>query len=93
MSGPGIIVFDEPTCGLDQEGVGRFVALAYFLKKMGIGIVIISHDGDLLRTLSDNILLMDKDSRHSLMTTDKFFNDSKLAAIISPLTWSASYFK
>ncbi|MFH2050734.1 MAG: energy-coupling factor transporter ATPase [bacterium] len=90
---PGIIVFDEPTCGLDQEGVGRFVALANFLKNMGIGIVIISHDGDLLRTLSDNILLMDKESRHSLMTTDKFFDDSKLAAIVSPLTWSTNYFK
>lgn len=90
---PGIIIFDEPTCGLDQEGVGRFVSLVNFLKKIGIGIVIISHDGDLLKALSDNILLMDKESRHSLMTTDNFFKDSKLAAIVSPLTWSNDFFK
>jgi len=89
---PGIIIFDEPTCGLDQEGVGRFVALANYLKSLGIGIVIISHDGDILRMLSDNILLMDKKSKPCTITSDNFFNDSKLSSIVSSLTWSSDYF-
>lgn len=89
---PSIIVFDEPTCGLDQEGVGRFVALANYLKKQGIGIVIISHDGDIHRMLSDNILLMEKESKHRIMTSETFFDDDKLSTIISPLTWSSDYF-
>ena len=89
---PGIIIFDEPTCGLDQEGVGRFVALANYLKTQGIGVVIISHDGDILRMLSDNILLMEKESKHRIMASDKFFNDTELSSIVSPLTWSFGFF-
>ncbi len=89
---PGIIVFDEPTCGLDQEGVGRFVALAKNLKKQGTGIVIISHDGDILRMLSDTILLMEKESSPKVMASNQFFKDDNLSSIVSPLTWSSDYF-
>jgi energy-coupling factor transport system ATP-binding protein len=53
---PPFVVFDEPTCGLDPEGVGRFVSLARRLKQAETGQVIISHDLDLLRGLCDRII-------------------------------------
>lgn len=53
---PDFIIFDEPTCGLDPEGVGRFMTMVLNLKQEGKGIVLISHDGDLLESLCGQIL-------------------------------------
>ena len=52
---PPFIIFDEPTCGLDQEGVGRFTLLAAALRQQGVGLMIISHDGDIIRRLADRV--------------------------------------
>lgn len=57
--GPSFILFDEPTCGLDPEGVGRFVSLTRALKQAGLGQAIISHDQPLLKAISDRILSLD----------------------------------
>ncbi len=57
--GPSFILFDEPTCGLDPEGVGRFVSLTRALKQAALGQAIISHDQPLLKATSDRILSLD----------------------------------
>jgi energy-coupling factor transporter ATP-binding protein EcfA2 len=53
---PSFVVFDEPTCGLDPEGVGRFIRLSRDLKAGGIGQVIVSHDGEVIRALADRVM-------------------------------------
>ncbi|MBK7140592.1 MAG: ATP-binding cassette domain-containing protein [bacterium] len=50
---PPFIVFDEPTCGLDPAGVGKFIELVRHLKQSGIGQIVISHDHAQLRGLCD----------------------------------------
>jgi len=86
---PRIIVFDEPTCALDQEGVSRFIALANSLKEKGAGVVVISHDGDVIRALADTVLHLDDTGGCQAMTADEFFGLRSYATIVSPLTWSA----
>ncbi len=85
---PGIVVFDEPTCGLDQEGVGRFVRLARNLRERGHGLVIITHDGDVVKALADRVLLLDADRHCQAFEASAFFVDPVRAAVSTP-TWSA----
>jgi energy-coupling factor transport system ATP-binding protein len=56
---PDFIVFDEPTCALDCEGVGRFISMASALKKSGLGVIIISHHEEVVRALADKIIAFD----------------------------------
>ncbi len=84
---PDIVVFDEPTCALDQEGVGRFVALARSLRQRGQGVVIITHDGDVVKALADRILLMGADRQCRVYPASEFFVDPARAAVSKP-TWA-----
>lgn len=57
---PKIILFDEPTIGLDNNNKKKFIELIKKLKENNKTIIIVSHDVDLLYQLSDNILIIDK---------------------------------
>ena len=80
---PDFVVFDEPTCALDQEGVGRFILLAAELKRQGRGLVVITHDGHVLKALADRILYLKGNLQHRLLTADEFFADSRTAGVVS----------
>ncbi len=82
---PDFIIFDEPTCGLDPEGVGLFIKLIQNLKKYRKGIIIISHDGYLLNKLTDKILLIDNNGSGRFFNSSLFFDNKQLSSIISPV--------
>ena len=84
--GPRFLVVDEPTCGLDQEGVGRFLDLSKRLSHSGVGVMIISHDGSLIRQLTERVLYFPGDGTSRLLPTDQFFDDPELQKIVSPVT-------
>ena len=65
---PDFLIFDEPTCALDPEGVGRFILLAESLKKAGMGVIIITHDRDLVEKLADRIVSLDGRGNYRLMS-------------------------
>ncbi|MCH7946819.1 MAG: ATP-binding cassette domain-containing protein [candidate division Zixibacteria bacterium] len=65
---PEFLIFDEPTCALDPEGVGRFILLAESLKKAGMGVIIITHDQQLVEKLADRILSLDGRGNYRLMS-------------------------
>lgn len=46
VSGPRLLVLDEPTAGVDQKTQGSFYSLLGRLHKSGIAIIIVSHDLD-----------------------------------------------
>ena len=85
---PRFVIFDEPTCGLDQEGVGRFIDMARRLKDGGVGIMIISHEGDLIRTLADRVLYLDGKTGAVELPTGDFFENPQYASILSPISHS-----
>jgi energy-coupling factor transporter ATP-binding protein EcfA2 len=80
---PSFVVFDEPTCGLDPEGVGRFMRLSQSLRERGIGQLIISHDGDIIRSLSHRVLYLPGDGRAAEMTTEEFFGSPAYRSVVS----------
>lgn len=80
---PDFVVFDEPTCGLDPEGVGRFVLLARRLKSLGTGLVVISHDGQVTGSLADRIVLLRGDANNLVMSRDEFFADPGYCRVVS----------
>ncbi len=55
---PSFIFFDEPTCGLDHEGIELFKKMAIKLRKNGIGIIIVSHYGNIILELADQIIFL-----------------------------------
>ena len=88
--GPRFVVFDEPTCSLDQDGVGRFIRLCRWLKQQRAGVVIITHDGDIIHALADRVLMLSGDGGHQLVDNERFFQDPQLASVVSSLTGNNS---
>jgi len=57
---PEIIIFDEPTIGLDYNNKKKLIKLIKMLKnKYGKTIIIASHDVDLMYQLCDNLIIID----------------------------------
>ena len=80
---PSFVVFDEPTASLDQEGVGRFVALSRLLKAKGMGQVVISHEGQIIRALADRVLYLRGDGSYELVTTEDLFARREFAGVVA----------
>jgi len=52
---PGFVFFDEPTCGLDYAGLKLFKKLVFELKDKGVGVVLVSHQGNIIMETADEI--------------------------------------
>ena len=57
---PKIIIFDEPTAGLDPEGEKQIIEIIKKLKNKGKTIIVVSHAIDIALEIADEILLIDK---------------------------------
>jgi energy-coupling factor transporter ATP-binding protein EcfA2 len=80
---PSLVIFDEPTAGLDGEGVGRFISLSHALKSMNLGQLVISHDGDVVRQVCDRVLYLTRRGELLPLTVAELFGDPRLAGMIS----------
>lgn len=80
---PDFVIFDEPTCGLDWQGVELFANLAEKLKKAGKGLIIISHDGEIIQRLCDKILYLKDQDNHIFYDKSDFFSDNCLSTVLS----------
>lgn len=57
---PDILLFDEPTSALDPETVGEVLEVMTKLAKSGMTMVVVTHEMDFARDVSDRVLFMDK---------------------------------
>jgi len=80
---PSFVIFDEPTAGLDGEGVGRFIALSRALKELGVGQMIVSHDGDVVRQLCDRVAYMTRRGDLLPLSLSELFEDPRYAGVVS----------
>jgi len=56
---PDVILFDEPTSALDPELVGEVLNVIKDLSKENITMIIVTHEMDFAREISDRIVFMD----------------------------------
>ncbi len=77
-----LIIFDEPTCGLDDGGIGAFRRMVRSLQSKGKTIVIISHNSDIIADLADRVALL-KDGRITATAPPReFFSSDEYKAIL-----------
>lgn len=55
---PSILLFDEPTSALDQSSINDLIQMIVKLKKDNIGILIVTHDLNFAKQVSDRLLFM-----------------------------------
>jgi energy-coupling factor transporter ATP-binding protein EcfA2 len=80
---PEVVVFDEPTAGLDPEGVGRVLAISRLLKRQGVAQLVITHDGAVVRRLADRVLYLERPDRLTELTPDGLLTDSAYVGVVS----------
>lgn len=56
---PKVMLFDEPTSALDPEMVGEVLSVMKDLVKMGMTMIIVTHEIGFAREVSDRVLFMD----------------------------------
>jgi energy-coupling factor transporter ATP-binding protein EcfA2 len=83
---PSVVVFDEPTAGLDGECVGRFVVLSRLLRQSGVGQMIITHDGDVVQQLCDGVVYLTPTGARLNLSPAELLGDPRYAGVISPPT-------
>ncbi len=59
ISDPKVVIMDEPTNNLDAAAIKKFDQLLHDLKKHEVTVVVVTHNHDLLHTLSDNGRLLE----------------------------------
>lgn len=57
---PEAMLFDEPTSALDPEMVGEVLVTMQELAKSGLTMIIVTHEMDFARDVSDRVIFMDK---------------------------------
>lgn len=74
---PKILIFDEPTSALDPEMVKEVLLVIKSLKNTGITMIIVSHEMEFVKQVSDRVVFMDCGTILSCDTPDKIFNSNK----------------
>ena len=74
MMNPGILFFDEPTSALDPEITGEVLKVIKSLAARNMTMVIITHEMNFAREVSDKIVFMDKGIVEAEGTPDEIFS-------------------
>lgn len=75
---PQVIVFDEPTAGLDPKGREDVMEIIRnYRKATNATVIIISHSMEDMANLADKILVMNKGKIHKFDTTENVFANSE----------------
>lgn len=73
---PEIIIFDEPTAGLDPVGTEEMMKLFQNIQKQyNKTIIIVTHDNDLVYTYFDEVILLDEGKLITKESTNTFFKN------------------
>lgn len=77
------MILDEPTCGLDLNGVEQVKKILLALRDLGFGMIIISHDGNLINSLSDKLIYLNKEYGYAIYNKSDIQNlKSELKSLI-----------
>jgi len=74
---PDIILFDEPTSALDPELIGEVLNVIRDLSKQDVSMLIVTHEMDFAREISDRIVFMDNGLIEVEGTPDQVFGTTE----------------
>ena len=74
---PDIILFDEPTSALDPGMIGEVQSVIRMLAKSGITMMIVTHEMDFARKISNRVLYMDEGGIYEEGTPKEIFENPK----------------
>lgn len=72
---PEVLLFDEPTSALDPELVEEVLTVMQKLSKEGYTMVIVTHEMDFARQVSDQVVFLEKGILIEKNPPEKFFTD------------------
>lgn len=76
LTGPEILLLDEPTKGMDSFFKIKFAGILADLKKRGVTIVMVSHDVEFCARYADTVSMMFDGSIITTNTPDRFFSQN-----------------
>ncbi len=91
---PDIMILDEPTAGLDPEGVDKVLDILNNLNEDGISIVISSHDIEMVNQFADKIFVLYNGEIIAQGDKHQIFSDKELlkkAHLKAPVTTEILY--
>lgn len=91
---PDIMILDEPTAGLDPEGVDKVLDILDNLNKEGMSIVISSHDIEMVNQFADKIFVLYNGEIIAEGDKNQIFSDKELlkkAHLKAPITTEILY--
>lgn len=74
---PDVMLFDEPTSALDPEMVGEVLKVMRDLANSGLTMIIVTHEMEFARDVSDRIVFMDKGVIAEEGTPQEIFSNPK----------------
>lgn len=75
---PEIMVFDEPTAGLDPKGASKIIKLLKELNNEGITIIVSTHDVDLVPEYANNVFVIHEGTIISKGSPKEIFSDDEV---------------
>lgn len=75
---PDVMLFDEPTSALDPEMVGEVLKVMKELADSGLTMLIVTHEMEFAREVSDRVVFMDKGVIAEEGTPEQLFTNPKL---------------
>lgn len=91
---PEIIILDEPTAGLDPDGVEKVLAIMNQLNQEGVTLIISSHDIDMISEYADKIFVLYNGEIIESGSKNEIFSNRELlkkAHLRPPLTTEILY--
>ncbi|MFX3803924.1 amino acid ABC transporter ATP-binding protein, partial [Streptococcus suis] len=70
-----VILFDEPTSALDPEMVGEVLKTMLDLAKSGLTMLIVTHELEFARDVSDRVIFMDNAVRYVTGSPQQIFEN------------------
>lgn len=74
---PKVLLFDEPTSALDPEMVGEVLSTMKRLANMGFTMIVVTHEMDFARQVSDRVIFMDKGIILEDLEAEEMFTNPK----------------
>lgn len=76
---PKILVLDEPTAGLDPQGIHEMMELFKRIHEQGTTIILVSHDMDIVLSYAEKVIVLQDGQVKKEATPYELFQDPKFA--------------